>query len=111
MTLPKQDEVHCHRTQRYAVVDRRKDDPCIGAVKCCRRHETEQEPPAIAPDREPPVLDEEAIEDIPVALQELRAQLEQLDFLDAIFARDDRLEVHLHACIRRAPAKQAECIA
>ena len=37
LPLAKQDQVHCHGTQRNLAVDRRYDNPCIRAVERSRR--------------------------------------------------------------------------
>ena len=91
---------------RAAIVAMR--DPGIGAVQRRRRHEPEQESPGVAPDREVAVLAVEPAEDVAVALQEHRTDAEELDLLGVVFAREHRLEVVLHARLRRAPEEQAE---
>ena len=49
--------------------------------------------------------------EVMTALQQTRAELEQFHFLYAIFSRDDRLEIHLHARVRRPPTEKSECVA
>ncbi len=66
------------------------------------------ESPGVAPDREVAVLAVELAEDVAVALQEHRPDAEQLDLLGVVLAREHRLEVVLHARLRRAPEEQAE---
>ncbi|MEL7187211.1 MAG: hypothetical protein AAFN50_12375 [Pseudomonadota bacterium] len=105
MTLPKQRQVHRHGTQRDCAAYCCNDNPAVGAVQRRGGNKPENEPPGVATYRQFAIFDEQLVEDVAIALQQLRAELEQFHFLDAIFPRDHRFQVNLHARVRRAPAE------
>jgi len=76
---------HPATKSRYGRVERRGTD------------QTQAEPPAVAPDRECAVLRVEAREDVAIALQQTRAEPEQLHLLGVVLACEHRLQIGLHA--------------
>jgi hypothetical protein len=69
LALPEQHQVHRHRAESNFTVDRRYDDPGVGAIKSRRRQKSKQEAPGVAAQREAAVLDKQLVENIAIALQ------------------------------------------
>ena len=111
LALAEQHHVHRHLAERDLSAHRAHRDPRVRGVEGARAHEPEHESPAVAPDRERAILAEHLAEDRAVALEQQRTELEELDLLGVVLAREHRLEVHLHPRLGRAPAEEPEGVA
>ena len=111
LALAEQHEIHRHRAEGDVAGNGREDDPGIGAVESGTRHEAERKTPAVPLEGQLAVLAVELVEYLAVTVEQARAQLIELHFLDAVLTGDHGLEVQLHACLGRAPAEQSESVA
>ena len=85
--------------------------PRIGAVQRGDAHERERKTPGVAADGEIAILLVQPFVDRLVPAEEEFAEVEQLDLLGMVLARERGLEITLHARLGRAPAEQAERVA
>ena len=97
LSLAEQHQVHGHLAQRDAAGDGRDGDPCIGSVQSHGADQPQHEAPAIAAYGQGSVRFIQSMEDVPVAVQQQRAESEQFNLLHVVLTRQHRLEVQLHA--------------
>ena len=81
LALPEQQHVHGHLAERDLAAHRADGDPCVRRIERAGADETEEEAPRVAPDRERAILAKHLLENLPVAVEQPRPELEQLHFL------------------------------
>ncbi len=105
--MPEQHQVHgAHRAEH-----RFHGNPDVAAVQRRRSEQSQPEAPGVAAQGEIAIFAVQAGENVAVAIEKSLSQIEELHFLGVIFARQHRLQINLHARLRRAPAEQPECLA